>query len=75
MRVLFWNTHKNENINQTLCDLVAENNISIITQKALFFNNKLKFSRKPRRHFLTESKKEFVEGNSPPVTKMHRIGV
>ena len=30
MRVLFWNTHKNENINQTLCDLVAENNISMI---------------------------------------------
>lgn len=30
MRVLFWNTHKNENINQTLCDLVTENNISMI---------------------------------------------
>lgn len=30
MRVLFWNTHKNANINPTICELAVENNISII---------------------------------------------
>ena len=30
MRVLFWNTHKNENINPIICEIVAENNISMI---------------------------------------------
>ena len=30
MKYLFWNTHKNENINPILCDLVVENQISIV---------------------------------------------
>lgn len=30
MRVLFWNTHKNVDINLTICDIVTENNISMI---------------------------------------------
>ncbi len=30
MRILFWNTHKNENINDVLSQLIIENNASII---------------------------------------------
>lgn len=30
MRVLFWNTHKNEKINKVLYDIIVENNISIV---------------------------------------------
>ncbi len=30
MRILFWNTHRNENINSVLCDIIAENNISVV---------------------------------------------
>ena len=30
LRVLFWNTYKNENINPIICEIVAENNISMI---------------------------------------------
>lgn len=30
MKVLFWNTHKNENINSTIGELIVENNISIV---------------------------------------------
>lgn len=30
MKVLFWNTHKNTNINSTLCELIVENNVSVI---------------------------------------------
>ena len=30
MKCLFWNTHKNENINSILCDLVIENHISVV---------------------------------------------
>lgn len=30
MRYLFWNTHKNKNINSLLCDLVIENKVSIV---------------------------------------------
>lgn len=30
MRILFWNTHKNESINGTICELVIENNVSIV---------------------------------------------
>lgn len=30
LKVLFWNTYKNTNINSTICDLVVENNASII---------------------------------------------
>lgn len=28
--MLFWNTHKNENINSTIGELIVENNISIV---------------------------------------------
>ena len=28
--MLFWNTHKNANINETICELAAENNASIV---------------------------------------------
>ena len=30
MKILFWNTHKNKEINPVLCDLIVENNISLI---------------------------------------------
>lgn len=30
MKVLFWNTYKNANINSTICELASENNASII---------------------------------------------
>ena len=30
MRYLFWNTHKNEQINPVLCDLIIENGISVV---------------------------------------------
>ena len=30
MKYLFWNTHKNEGINPILCDLIIENNISVV---------------------------------------------
>ena len=30
LKVLFWNAHKNVDINSTICELVAENNISIV---------------------------------------------
>ena len=30
MKILFWNTHKNENINQILSELIVENNASIV---------------------------------------------
>ena len=30
MKVLFWNTHKNKNVNSTICELITENNISIV---------------------------------------------
>lgn len=30
MKVLFWNTHKNADINETICELVIENNSSIV---------------------------------------------
>ena len=30
MKYLFWNTHKNTDINSILCDLVEENDISIL---------------------------------------------
>lgn len=30
LKVLFWNTHKNVNINSTVCELVVENKISIV---------------------------------------------
>ena len=30
MKVLFWNTHKNTNINETISELAAENNASIV---------------------------------------------
>lgn len=30
MKYLFWNTHKNENINSILCDLIVENRISVV---------------------------------------------
>lgn len=30
MRVLFWNTHNNEDINHILCELIIENNINIV---------------------------------------------
>ena len=30
MKYMFWNTHKNNNINPVLCDLVIENQISIV---------------------------------------------
>lgn len=30
MKVLFWNTHKNPNINNVLCEVIAENNISLV---------------------------------------------
>ena len=29
MRYLFWNTHRNEQINLVLCDLIVENGISV----------------------------------------------
>lgn len=30
MKVLFWNTHHNKNINNILCELICENNISFV---------------------------------------------
>lgn len=30
MKYLFWNTHKNEQINPVLCDLIVENGISVV---------------------------------------------
>ena len=30
MRYLFWNTHRNEQINPVLCDLIVENGISVV---------------------------------------------
>ena len=30
MRYLFWNTHRNQNINSILCDLIVENCISVV---------------------------------------------
>ena len=30
MRILFWNTHNNEDINEVLSELIIENNISIV---------------------------------------------
>lgn len=30
LKVLFWNTHKNADINETICELVIENNASIV---------------------------------------------
>lgn len=30
MRILFWNTHKNENINPILSEIIIENNASIV---------------------------------------------
>ena len=30
MKVLLWNTNKNTNINETICELAAENNASIV---------------------------------------------
>lgn len=30
MKVLFWNTNKNPNINRVLCEIIAENNISLV---------------------------------------------
>lgn len=30
MKVLFWNTHKNTNINETISELIVENNVSIV---------------------------------------------
>lgn len=30
MKYLFWNTHKNTNINPILCDLIVENQISVV---------------------------------------------
>lgn len=30
MKYLFWNTHKNERINSVLCDMIIENNISVV---------------------------------------------
>lgn len=30
MKYLFWNTHQNENINSVLCDLIVENQISLV---------------------------------------------
>ena len=30
MKILFWNTHKNENINTIISELITDNNISIV---------------------------------------------
>lgn len=30
MKVLFWNTHKNNNINSVLLDVIVENEISMV---------------------------------------------
>lgn len=30
MRYLFWNTHRNKNINSIICDLIIENDISVV---------------------------------------------
>ena len=30
MKFMFWNTHKNRNINATICDIAWEHNINII---------------------------------------------
>ena len=32
MRFLFWNTHKNQNINRILCSVISEYNINIVIE-------------------------------------------